>query len=152
MTAPGPRRTWKVQRCMIRGRKTHAAWRDGPCRVQSPTTSTRSEDCWVGWTRRALPALRSCSTFKCPWGGKKLQFVPDDSLLNKAFTSTILYLCSFIQFQSRYFGADSTISQVSGHTAARARVRGADKFGNLSVITRVIGPNPAGIQAPEGSW
>ena len=76
---------------------------------------------------------------------KKLQFVPDDSLLNKAFTSTILYLCSFIQFKSRYFGADSTIFQILGHIATRARVRGADKFGNLSVVTRVIGPKPAGI-------
>ena len=84
--------------------------------------------------------------------GKKLLFVPDDSLLNKAFTSTILYLYSFIQFNSGYLGANSTIFQVSGHIATRARVRGADKFGNLSVKTQVIGPKPAGIQAPEGSW
>ena len=35
---------------------------------------------------------------------KKPLFVPDDSLLNKALTSTILYLCSFIQFDSGYSG------------------------------------------------
>ena len=83
---------------------------------------------------------------------KKLLFIPDDTLLNKAYTSTILYLYSFIQFNSGYLGANSTIFQASGHIATRARVRGADKFGNLSVVTRVIGPKPAGIQAPEGSW
>ena len=83
---------------------------------------------------------------------KKLLFVPDDIVLNKALTSTIHYLYSFIQFDSGYLGAYSTLLQFSGHTAARARVRGADKFGNLSVTTRVIGPKPAGIQAPEGSW
>ena len=84
--------------------------------------------------------------------GKKLLFVPDDSLLNKAFTSTILYLYSFVRFKLGYLGANLPIFQVSGHIATRARVRGADKFGNLSVTTRVIGPKPAGIQAPEGSW
>ena len=68
LLVPGPRRTWRVQRCVIRGRRTRVAWRDGPCRVQSPTTSTRSEGCWVGWTRRALPPVRSCSTFKMPLG------------------------------------------------------------------------------------
>ena len=83
---------------------------------------------------------------------KKLLFVPDDSLLNKAYTSTILYLCSFIQFKSGYLGAYLPIFQVSGHIATRARVRGADKIGNLLVVTRVIGPKPTGIRAPEGSW
>ena len=68
LLAPEPRRTWKVQRCMIRGRRTRIAWRDGPCRVQSPTTSTRSEGCWLGWTRRALPPVRFCSTFKLSLG------------------------------------------------------------------------------------
>ena len=84
--------------------------------------------------------------------GKRLLLVPDDSLLNKAFTSTIIYLCSFVRFKSGYLGANLPIFQVLGHIATRARVRGADKFGNLSVTTRVIGPKPAGIQAPEGSW
>ena len=84
--------------------------------------------------------------------GKKLLFVHDDSLLNKAFTSTIIYLCSFVRFKSGYLGANLPIFQVSGHIATRDCIRGADKFGNLSVTTRVIGPKPAGIQAPEGSW
>ena len=77
--------------------------------------------------------------------GKRLLLVPDDSLLNKAFTSTIIYLCSFVRFKSGYLGANLPIFQVSGHIATRARVRGADKFGNLSVTTRVIGPKPLGI-------
>ena len=57
--------------CVIRGRKTRVAWRDGPCWAQSPTTSTWSNGYRVGWTRRALPALRSCSTFKHHWGGEE---------------------------------------------------------------------------------
>ena len=36
--------------------------------------------------------------------GKRLLLVPDDSLLNKAFTSTIIYLCSFVRFKSGYLG------------------------------------------------
>ena len=47
---------------------------------------------------------------------KKLSPVPDDILLNKAFTSTLLYLYSFIQLYSGNLFRDNT--------AARARVGG----------------------------
>ena len=45
---------------------------------------------------------------------KKLLFVPDDSLLNKALTSTIHYLYSFIQFGSGYLGAYSSLFHITG--------------------------------------
>ena len=45
---------------------------------------------------------------------KKPLFIPDDSLLNKALTSTIHYLYSFIQFGSGYSGAYSSLFHISG--------------------------------------
>ena len=55
---------------------------------------------------------------------KKLLFVPDDIVLNKALTSTIHNLYSFIQLDSGYLGAYSSLFQFRDNTAARARVKG----------------------------
>ena len=71
---------------------------------------------------------------------QKLSSVPGDIALNKACTST-LHTCTHLSSLTRG-------TYLWDNTAARARVRGADEFGNLSVKTRVFGPNTASIQAP----
>ena len=50
---------------------------------------------------------------------KKLSFVPDDPVLNKACTSTIHYLYSFIQFDSGSLGAYSSLFHISGQHSRR---------------------------------
>ena len=55
---------------------------------------------------------------------KKLLFVPDDSLLNKALTSTIHYLYSFIQFGSGYLGAYSSLFHITGQHSRKGSCQG----------------------------
>ena len=87
MRAPGSSRTREVPRFRDKRTDNPCRWRDGPCRVWSPATSTRSRGYRVWWTRRALPALGSCPTFKHPLGEGREEAppsVPDEPKLNKA--------------------------------------------------------------------
>ena len=97
---------------------TRVAWRDGPCRVWSPATSTRSRGYQVRWTRRALPALGSCPNLQLSSGEREeaLQSVPIDPKLNKA-PPVHYYTCAHLSslVQGTYY---------QDNTAARARVRG----------------------------
>ena len=86
----GPKEDPGGEGCVIRGRITRDAWRDGPCRVWSPATSTWSQGYRVRWTRRALPALGSSPNLQPSLGSeKKPQNVLSSLNLNKACTSTI---------------------------------------------------------------
>ena len=93
----------------------------------------------------ALPALETCPTFKHPQGeGREeaLPSVPIDPKLNKA--PPVHYTCAHLSslVQGTYY---------RDNTAARARVRGADKFGNLSAKTRVFGPIPPASSLLKGA-
>ena len=55
---------------------------------------------------------------------KKLLFVPDDIVLNKALTSTIHYLYSFNQYDSGYLGAYSSLFQSSGQHSRKGSCQG----------------------------
>ena len=108
--------------------------------ARTPTTSASSR-CYWGVDAKACHLRDPVHYLQISLGeGRGLLLVPVDSLLNKACTS-IIYLCSFVRFKSGYLGPIDPSSKFSGHFATRARVRGTDKFGNLSVTIRVIGPN-----------
>ena len=75
---------------------------------------------------------------------KKPQNVPDDILLNKAFTSTLLYLYSFIQLYSG--------NLLSGQHSRKGSCQGYRRVWQPHGQDTGLWSHTASIQAPEGSW
>ena len=132
---------------MIRGQTTCVAWRDGPCRVQSPTTSTRSRGYLAGVDAKGIASSKILSNLQTSKGSeKKLSPVPIDPNLNKA-PPVHYYTCAHLSslVQGTYY---------RDNTAARARVRvGPLGLATPSVKTRVFGPIPpaSGLLKGAGS-